>query len=129
MECAPSLLSSRRCWPDDTRSGAQALRADDRSYFGSASLEREAWQNLERSNHALKALQAPPDVRFQQAEQLYGECLRHHGYLHLQAARNADDARLANTQGEVAGTSRRLPSRHYVMRPRRLLDRAACRPA
>ncbi|PZT05982.1 peptidase [Stenotrophomonas maltophilia] len=87
---------------------AQALRADDRSYFGSASLEREAWQNLERSTDALKALQAPPDVRFQQAEQLYGECLRHHGYLHLQAARNADDARLANTQGEVAGTCGRI---------------------
>ncbi len=67
-----------------------------------------AWRNLERSTHALKALQAPPDVRFQQAEQLYGECLRHHGYLHLQAARNADDARLANTQGEVAGTCGRI---------------------
>ena len=34
---------------------AQALRADDRSYFGSASQEREAWQNLERRTHALKA--------------------------------------------------------------------------
>lgn len=87
---------------------AQALRADDHSYFGSDSVERAAWQNLERRTHALKALQAPPDVRFQQAEQLYGKCLRHHGYLHLQAARNADDARLANTQGEVASTCGRI---------------------
>jgi len=73
---------------------AQSLPADDSAYFASAAAEQAARGELGKRVEALQQASAlAPAQRFHQAEALQAQCLRHHSYLHLQAARNARDHR------------------------------------
>jgi len=83
---------------------AQTLHADDRSWFADAAAEQGARAKLATAIATLRdAGPEDPAARVQQADRLFGQCLRHHGYLHLQAARNARDARLTQAQEGIAG--------------------------
>lgn len=89
--------------------GAQSLRADDRAYFASATAEQTARDALGRQLETLQhAAGITPAERFQQAEAMQAQCLRHHSYLHLQAARNARDHRPAQALDEVMGLCSRI---------------------
>ncbi|PTT39597.1 peptidase, partial [Stenotrophomonas sp. HMWF022] len=83
---------------------AQSLHADDRAYFPSAAAEQAARVTLGERVEALQSATAgEPATRFRQAEALQAQCLRHHAYLHLQAARNARDRRPAQALDQVMG--------------------------
>jgi oligoendopeptidase F len=89
--------------------GAQSLRADDRAYFASATAEQTARDALGKQLEALQhATGIAPAERFQQAEAMQAQCLRHHSYLHLQAARNARDHRPAQALDQVMGLCSRI---------------------
>ncbi|WP_414488779.1 peptidase [Stenotrophomonas maltophilia] len=88
---------------------AQSLHADDRAYFASATAEQTARDALGRQLEALQhAAGIAPAERFQQAETMEARCLRHHSYLHLQAARNARDHRPAHALDQVMGLCSRI---------------------
>lgn len=92
-----------------TSLGAQSLRADDRAYFASATAEQTAREALGKRLETLQhAAGIAPAERFQQAEAMQAQCLRHHSYLHLQAARNARDHRPAQALDEVMGLCSRI---------------------
>lgn len=83
---------------------AQSLQADDSRYFANAAAEQAARARLQAQVRALAdGGPSDPAARVHQAEQLLGDCLRHHAYLHLQAARNARDPRPAQAQDAVEG--------------------------
>lgn len=89
--------------------GAQSLRADDRAYFASATAEQTARDALGKRLETLQhAAGIAPAQRFQLAEAMQAQCLRHHSYLHLQAARNARDHRPAQALDEVMGLCSRI---------------------
>src|SRR2546427_198551 len=88
---------------------AQPLHADDRAYFASAAAEQTARDALGRQLEALQhAAGTAPAERFQQAEAMEAQCLRHHSYLHLQAARNARDHRPAQALDQVMALCSRI---------------------
>lgn len=88
---------------------AQALHADERAYFASASAEQAARTVLAGQTAALQAAtEGDPATRFRQAEQLQAQCLRHYAYLHLQAARDARDRRPAQALDQVMGVCSRI---------------------
>lgn len=88
---------------------AESLRADDRAYFANAAAEQSARDALGRQLEALQhAAGIAPAERFRQAEVMEAQCLRHHGYLHLQAARNARDHRPAQALDQVMGLCSRI---------------------
>ncbi|WP_428992929.1 M3 family metallopeptidase [Stenotrophomonas maltophilia] len=88
---------------------AESLRADDRVYFADAAAEQAARDALGKRADALQhASGIAPAERFQQAEALQAQCLRHHAYLHLQAARNARDHRPAQALDQVMGLCSRI---------------------
>ncbi|WP_369039393.1 M3 family metallopeptidase [Stenotrophomonas maltophilia] len=88
---------------------AQSLHADDRAYFASAAAEQTARAALGEQVAALQdATASDPATRFHRAEALQARCLRHHGYLHLQAARNARDRRPAQALDQVMGMCSRI---------------------
>lgn len=88
---------------------AESLRADDRVYFADAAAEQAARDALGKRADALQhAFGIAPAERFQQAEALQAQCLRHHAYLHLQAARNARDHRPAQALDQVMGLCSRI---------------------
>lgn len=88
---------------------AQPVQADDRAYFASAAAEQDARDTLGRQVQALQqAAGTAPAERFRQAEALEAQCLRHYGYLHLQAARNARDHRPAQALDQVMGLCSRI---------------------
>ncbi|MBA0281556.1 peptidase [Stenotrophomonas maltophilia] len=90
---------------------AQSVHADDRAYFASAAAEQAARVTLDRQLETLlHAAGIAPEERFRQAEILEAQCLRHHGYLHLQAARNARDHRPAQALDQVMGLCSRIAS-------------------
>lgn len=92
-----------------TSLGAPSLRADDRAYFASATAEQTARDALGRQLETLQhATGIAPAERFRQAEVMEAQCLRHHGYLHLQAARNARDHRPAQALEQVMGLCSRI---------------------
>ncbi|OWY84408.1 hypothetical protein, partial [Raoultella ornithinolytica] len=83
---------------------AQSVHADDRAYFANATAEQAARDALGKRVEALQqASTVAPAERFRQAEVLEAQCLRHHSYLHLQAARNARDQRPAQALDQVMG--------------------------
>ena len=88
---------------------AESLQADDRAYFADAAAEQRARDALEKQLEALQhAAGIAPAQRFQQAEAMQAQCLRHHAYLHLQAARNARDHRPAQALDQVMGLCSRI---------------------
>ncbi|MEG0182433.1 MAG: M3 family metallopeptidase [Stenotrophomonas sp.] len=88
---------------------AQSLHADDRAYFSSAAAEQTARTALGEQVAALQGTAASdPATRFRRAEVLQASCLRHHAYLHLQAARNARDRRPAQALDQVMGLCSRI---------------------
>ncbi|KRG48721.1 M3 family metallopeptidase [Stenotrophomonas beteli] len=88
---------------------AQSVRADDRALFGNATAEQSARDALGKQLETLQhATGIAPAERFQQAEAMEAQCLRHHSYLHLQAARNARDHRPAQALDEVMGLCSRI---------------------
>ncbi|KRG40382.1 M3 family metallopeptidase [Stenotrophomonas sp. GD03819] len=88
---------------------AQSVHADDRAYFANATAEQAARVALGGRVEALQqASTLAPAERFRQAEILEAQCLRHHGYLHLQAARNARDQRPAQALDQVTGLCSRI---------------------
>ncbi|HCT26129.1 MAG TPA: peptidase [Stenotrophomonas sp.] len=88
---------------------AQSLHADDRAYFANAAVEQSARDALGRQAEVLQhATGIAPAERFQQAETMEAQCLRHHGYLHLQAARNARDHRPAQALDQAMGLCSRI---------------------
>lgn len=88
---------------------AQSVHADDRTYFASAASEQTARDALGKRVEALQqASTLAPAERFQQAEALEAQCLRHLGYLHLQSARNARDLRPAQAMEQAAGLCSRI---------------------
>ncbi|HIE5096962.1 TPA: M3 family metallopeptidase [Stenotrophomonas maltophilia] len=88
---------------------AQSLQANDRAYFASAAAEQSARDALGRRVEALQQASAvDPAERFQQAEALESQCLRHLAYLHLQSARNARDHRPAQALEQTAGLCSRI---------------------
>ncbi|HIE1100234.1 M3 family metallopeptidase [Stenotrophomonas maltophilia] len=92
-----------------TATGAEPLHADDRAYFANATAEQRARDALGKQLEALQhTAGSAPAVRFQQAEAMQAQCLRHHGYLHLQAARNARDHRPAQALDQVMGLCSRI---------------------
>ncbi|MBA0101000.1 M3 family metallopeptidase [Stenotrophomonas indicatrix] len=98
-------------WAMTTSLGAhaQSLHADDRAYFPSAAAEQTARIALGERVDALQgATASEPSTRFRQAEALQAQCLRHHAYLHLQAARNARDRRPAQALDQVMGLCSRI---------------------
>src|SRR3989304_6248978 len=88
---------------------AQSLPADDSAYFASAAAEQAARGELGKRVEALQQASAlAPAQRFHQAEALQAQCLRHHSYLHLQAARNARDHRPTQALDQVMGLCSRI---------------------
>ncbi|HEL2978365.1 TPA: peptidase [Stenotrophomonas maltophilia] len=88
---------------------AESAHADDRAYFADAAAEQAARDVLAKHADALqRAAGITPEERFQQAEALEAQCLRHHSYLHLQAARNARDHRPAQALDQVMGLCGRI---------------------
>lgn len=88
---------------------AQSLHADDRAYFASAAAEQSARDALGRQAEVLQhATGIAPAERFQQAQTMEAQCLRHHSYLHLQAARNARDHRPGQALEQVMGLCSRI---------------------
>ena len=88
---------------------AEALQADDRTYFANAAAEQTARDALGKQLEALQhAAGIAPAERFRQAEAMEAQCLRHHGYLHLQAARTARDQRPAQALDQVTGLCSRI---------------------
>ncbi len=88
---------------------AQSVHADDRAYFANATAEQAARDALGKRVEALQqASTVAPAERFRQAEVLEAQCLRHHSYLHLQAARNARDQRPAQALDQVMGLCSRI---------------------
>lgn len=88
---------------------AQSLQANDRAYFATAAAEQSARDALGQRVEALQQASAvDPAERFQQAEALESQCLRHLAYLHLQSARNARDHRPAQALEQTAGLCSRI---------------------
>lgn len=88
---------------------AQSLQANDRAYFANAAAEQSARDALGQRVEALQQASAvDPAERFQQAEALESQCLRHLAYLHLQSARNARDHRPAQALEQTAGLCSRI---------------------
>ncbi|AWH55118.1 peptidase [Stenotrophomonas sp. ESTM1D_MKCIP4_1] len=82
---------------------AQTLHADDRAYFSDAAAEQAARATLAASIASLRdSGPTDPATRVAQAERLLGQCQRHRAYLHLQAARDARDARPVQAQRDAA---------------------------
>ncbi len=88
---------------------AQSVHADDRVYFANAAAEQTARDALGKRVEALQhASTLAPVERFQQAEVLEAQCLRHLAYLHLQSARNARDHRPAQAMEQAMGLCSRI---------------------
>ncbi|WMJ70892.1 M3 family metallopeptidase [Stenotrophomonas sp. 24(2023)] len=70
-----------------------SLRVDQTRYFPSDAEEARARLVLQQNIKHLEAdRSSAPAHRFQQAEALYGRCLRHHAYLELRQSRDRNDA-------------------------------------
>lgn len=88
---------------------AQSVHADDRAYFANAAAEQTARDALGKRVEALQhASTLASAERFQQAEALEAQCLRHLAYLHLQSARNARDHRPAQAMEQAMGLYSRI---------------------
>ena len=88
---------------------AQSVHADDRAYFANAAAEQTARDALGKRVEVLQhASTLAPAERFQQAEALEAQCLRHLAYLHLQSARNARDHRPAQAMEQAMGLCSRI---------------------
>lgn len=80
-----------------------SLRVDDTLYFASGADEAQARAALLHDMHTLQADTGKAAAqRMQQAEALYGRCLRHRAYWDLRSSRDRNDTAAATAMDEIS---------------------------